>query len=108
MSVNFGSEEKYMEYEFKVSVIVPVYNSENFLKKCLDSLVDQTLKDIEIIVVNNDSPDDSLIIINKYIEKYSGKIILINSKTNLKAGGARNLGIKASRGEYVGFVDADD
>lgn len=92
----------------KVSIIVPVYNSEEFLRRCLDSLVNQTLKEIEIIVVNDASPDNSIDIMREYEKKYLGKVIVIDSKVNSKAGGARNLGIDIAKGEYIGFVDSDD
>lgn len=92
----------------KVSVIVPVYNSEKYLYKCLDSLVNQSLKEIEIILINDCSTDGSLEILKEYKEKYSDKIILINLKENKKPGGARNEGMKIAKGEYVGFVDSDD
>ncbi|MDR3178578.1 MAG: glycosyltransferase [Oscillospiraceae bacterium] len=91
-----------------VSVIVPVYNSEKFLSRCIKSLVNQTLKEIEIIFVNDVSTDESLEIIKKFKEKYPKKIKIINSKKKLRQGGARNLGIKVAIGEYVAFVDSDD
>ena len=58
----------------KVSVIVPVYNVEQYLSKCLDSLVNQTLKELEILVVNDGSPDQSQVIIDQYVEKYPGRV----------------------------------
>lgn len=91
----------------KVSVIVPVYNTEKYLDKCLNSLVNQTIEDIEIIVVNDGSTDDSLKIIKKYLKKYPEKIVLINQK-NGGISVARNNGIKSATGEYIGFVDSDD
>lgn len=90
----------------KVSVIVPVYNSALYLDKCLDSLVNQTLKDIEIIVVNDGSTDNSQEIINKYIKK--DKRIVSIVKGNGGLGDARNYGIKKATGKYIGFVDSDD
>lgn len=90
----------------KVSVIVPVYNVESYLEKCLDSLVNQTLKEIEILVVNDGSPDNSQKIIDEYTKKYK------NVKSFIKENGglsdARNYGIKYATGEYLSFVDADD
>jgi len=91
----------------KVSIIVPVYNVEKYLKRCLDSLVNQSLKDIEIIIINDASTDNSLKVIREYESKYN-TIKVINSPTNLKQGGARNLGIEIAKGEYIGFVDSDD
>ncbi len=90
----------------KVSVIVPVYNVYEYIEKCLDSLVKQTLKDIEIIVVNDGSPDDSQKIIDKYAKKYK------NIKSYIKENGglsdARNYGLKYANGEYIAFLDSDD
>ena len=91
----------------KVSIIVPVYNAQNNLKRCLNSLVNQTLKDIEIIVINDASTDKSFKIISQYASKYNN-IKVINSPTNVKQGGARNLGIERAKGTYIGFVDSDD
>ena len=90
----------------KVSIIVPVYNTENFLKKCLDSLVNQTLEDIEIICVNDGSTDNSLNILQEYADKDS-RIKIINQENKMQ-GAARNTGTAIATGEYVGFVDSDD
>lgn len=90
----------------KISVIIPVYNVEEYLPKCLDSLINQTLKDIEIIVVNDGSPDNSEKIIKEYSKK--DKRIVYIEKENGGQGSARNLGLKKARGEYVSFVDSDD
>lgn len=92
----------------KISVIVPVYNVEKYLGKCLDSLVCQTLEEIEIIVINDASPDKSDIIMEQYHTKYPDKIKCIYLEENLSQGGARNKGIQASEGEYITFVDSDD
>lgn len=90
----------------KVSVIVPVYNVEKYIKKCLDSLVNQTLDGVEIIVINDGSPDNSQMIIDEYVKKYK------NVKSYIKENGglsdARNYGIKKATGEYISFVDSDD
>lgn len=91
----------------KVSVIVPVYNTEKYLKKCLDSLVNQSLKDIEIIIVNDGSLDNSQNIIDEYASKYSD-IIKSYKKKNGGLSDARNYGLKKATGEYIGFVDSDD
>ena len=90
----------------KVSIIVPVYNTKEYLEKCLDSLINQTLKDIEIIVVNDGSTDDSQSIIDKYLKK--DKRIKSIIKKNGGLGDARNYGINEASGEYIGFVDSDD
>lgn len=90
----------------KYSFIVPVYNTEKFLKKCLDSLVNQTYKDFEIIVVNDGSTDKSSSIISKYQKKY--KNIIVIDKENEGLSMARNRGVQKSSGKYIIFVDSDD
>ncbi len=90
----------------KVSVIIPVYNRKKYLKRCLDSVINQTLKNIEIICIDDGSTDQSLEILNEYRKK-DGRIIIINQK-NQGAGLARNSGLKIAKGEYIGFVDSDD
>lgn len=91
----------------KVSVIVPVYNVEKYIDKCLSSLVNQTLKNIEIIVVNDGSPDNSQKIIDRYVKKYPKKVKSF-IKENGGLGSARNFGLKHVNGEYISFVDSDD
>ena len=93
--------------KIKVSVIVPVYNVEKFIDKCLNSLVKQSLKEIEIIVVNDGSPDNSQKIIDKYVKKYPEKVQSF-IKENGGQGSARNIGIVKAKGEYISFVDSDD
>lgn len=90
----------------KVSIIMPVYNTQKYLRRCLDALVNQTLKDIEIIAVNDGSTDGSLDILQEYAAKY--EMIRVISKENGGQATARNLGIKESTGEYIGFADSDD
>lgn len=90
----------------KYSFIVPVYNTEKYLKKCLDSLVNQTYKDFEIIVVNDGSTDKSSNIISKYQKKY--KNIIVIDKENEGLSMARNRGVQKSSGKYIIFVDSDD
>lgn len=90
-----------------VSVIIPVYNASKYLDECLDSLVKQTFTNIEIICVNDASTDDSLNILQKWAKK-DERIKIINSLQNRNVGGARNLGIKAAKGSYIGFIDSDD
>lgn len=92
---------------YKISVIVPVYNVENYLDKCLSSLVNQTLKEIEIIVVNDGSPDNSQAIIDRYQKKYP-QIIKSFSKPNGGLSDARNYGLDRAKGEYIAFLDSDD
>lgn len=91
----------------KVSVIIPVYNTENFLRKCLDSVCNQTLQDIEIICINDCSTDGSLEILREYARK-DNRIKLIELLENCGAAKARNIGIDIAEGEYLGFVDSDD
>ena len=90
-----------------ISVIIPVYNVEKYLEKCLDSVCNQTLSNIEIICVEANSSDNSYAILERYQKRYP-KIKIIKSKEKLTAGSARNLGIDAATGEYLGFVDGDD
>ncbi len=90
----------------KYSFIVPVYNTEKYLKKCLNSLVKQTFKNFEIIVVNDGSTDDSKKIISKYEKKYNN-IKVINQK-NQGLSMARNNGVKEAKGKYLIFIDSDD
>lgn len=91
----------------KVSVIIPVYNVEKYLRKCLDSVCAQTLEDIEIICVNDCSPDDSIEILKEYASK-DNRIKIIDFKENRGVAVARNEAIKIATGEYIGFVDSDD
>ena len=90
----------------KYSFILPVYNTEKYLKKCLDSLVNQTYKDFDIIVVNDGSTDKSSSIISKYQKKY--KNIIVINKENEGLSMARNRGVQKSSGKYIIFVDSDD
>ena len=91
----------------KISVIIPVYNAEEFLGRCIESVINQTLKDIEIILINDGSNDNSQKIIDTYKMKFPN---IIKSKTikNSGASNARNIGIEMAEGEYIGFVDSDD
>lgn len=91
----------------KVSIVVPVYNVAQYLECCLESLINQTLKDIEIICVNDASTDNSLEILKSYVSK-DNRIKLINFEENKGVSIARNTGIKLAQGEYIGFVDSDD
>jgi len=89
-----------------VSIIIPVYNTDKYLSKCLDSIVNQTLTDIEIIIVNDGSTDKSATIVDEYAKRDS-RIITIHQK-NAGQSSARNAGLDIATGEYIGFVDADD
>ncbi len=90
----------------KISIIVPCYNAEKYLPKCLDSLINQTLKDIEIICVNDGSTDGSLSVLKDYAKKDS-RIVIID-KENSGPGACRNIGIEKATGEFIQFVDSDD
>lgn len=91
--------------EIKVSVIIPVYNVEKYIERCLESVIHQTLKEIEIIIINDGSKDNS----SKKIEKFLGDDRVIYVKTENKGlSAARNRGLKIAKGEYIGFVDSDD
>ena len=94
------------EYEYKLSVVVLVYNTEYYLKECLDSLINQTLDGIEIICVNDESTDNSLNILKQYAKKYD-HIKIINQK-NQGGAIAGNNGLKVAKGEYLALVDSDD
>lgn len=91
---------------YKVSVIVPIYNVEKYLIKCLDSLVKQTLQSKEIILVNDGSTDNSLLIAQQYVKKYS--FVKLINKENGGQSTARNIGLRYATGKYILFVDSDD
>lgn len=91
----------------KVSVIVPVYNTEKYLRKCLDSLVNQTLQELEIVIIDDGSTDSSPQIIGEYYQKYPEKFVYATQKNSGQAV-ARNNALGLCTGEYVGFLDSDD
>ena len=91
----------------KVSVIIPVYNAHDYLARCLDSVCNQTLKDIEIIAIDDCSTDDSLKILHEYAEKYP-QLRVFAHKTNGGESRARNTGLDNATGEYLAFIDNDD
>lgn len=90
----------------KVSVLIPVYNVERYLRRCLDSVVSQTLHDIEIICINDGSTDNSRNIIEEYVYKYP--FVHVIDKQNSGYGHSLNVGIEAARGKYIGIVESDD
>ena len=94
----------------KLSVIVPVFNmaADGKLQFCLNSLVNQTITDYEIIAVDDCSTDNSLEILRAYEEKFPEKFRVIASPVNKKQGGAKNMGLSAAQGEWIGFIDSDD
>ena len=90
-----------------VSVIVPFYNVEEYIEKCLETLVSQTLEDIEIIIVNDGSKDKSIEIVNKFLKTYPEKLVYLE-KENGGLSDARNYAINYAKGEYIAFLDSDD
>ena len=92
--------------EFEYSVIIPVYNAEKTLCRCIDSVIDENRKNIEIILVNDGSTDSSLFICKQYSQKYDN--IVTVDKENGGVSSARNIGIQVARGEYILFLDSDD
>ena len=93
--------------EPKLSVIIAVYNTEKYVGKCLDSLFNQTYSNIELVVINDCSTDDSLKILKKYAKKYAN-MILIDNKENRGLSYSRNVGLENANGEYIGYIDSDD
>ena len=91
----------------KVSIIIPVYNTEQYLKQCFDSVINQTFQDIEIIVVNDGSTDNSVNIIKKYQQK-DNRFVFVDFSQHKGVSDARNEGIKIAKSEYITFVDSDD
>ena len=91
----------------KISVIVPVYNTENYLRECLDSILNQTLQDTELFLVDDGSTDGSADIIREYAEKHPEKIQAF-FKENGGQGSARNVAMQYATGEFLSFIDSDD
>ena len=87
-----------------VSVIIPAYNASKTIDKCLDSVINQTIKHVEVIVVNDNSTDDTL----EKLNKFKHKIVLINNKKNLGPAASRNKALDIAKGTYISFVDSDD
>lgn len=94
--------------KIKVSIIIPVYNNSKYLRDCLNSVLKQTLDNIEIIAIDDYSTDDSFTILKEYQSKYQEKIKIIRNNKNMGVGYTRNLGISMSTGKYIGFIDGDD
>ena len=90
----------------KISVIVPIYNAELYLEQCIESVLNQTLRDIELLLIDDGSTDNSFLICEKY-KKRDNRIQLYTNK-NVGQGLERNFGIKKSTGEYIAFLDSDD
>lgn len=91
---------------YKISVIIPIYNMEKYLEKCLDSVLNQTLKDIEVIAINDGSKDSSIEILKRYEKKY--KNLKVYNNENMGISATRNFGIEKATGEYIAFIDSDD
>lgn len=92
----------------KLSIIVTIYNAEKTLKRCLDSCLNQEIKNIEVVCINDGSDDDSQNIIDEYVRRYPRIFKSVQSKINNGIGSARNLGLENSSGEYFTFIDSDD
>ena len=93
----------------KVSVIVPIYNTGRYLRRCLDSIMNQSLKDIEILLIDNNSTDDSPSILKEYVRRFGDSRKIVSLKCRKQgASAARNLGIRRAVGEYLTFCDSDD
>ena len=94
----------------KLSIIVPVYNmaAEGKLAYCLNSLVSQTIKDYEIIAVDDASTDNSLEILKDFERRFPDRFHAICSEVNRHQGGAKNIGLKLAKGDWIGFIDSDD
>lgn len=90
----------------KYSIIIPVYNTQKYLKKCIDSVLEQSFKDFEIVIINDGSVDDSELIINNYLKEH--KNIKYIKQENKGLSLARNIGVENSEGEYILFLDSDD
>ena len=91
----------------RFSIIIPVYNVEKYIERCMQSVMEQTFRDYEVIVVDDESPDRSMDIVARWAEKYPGMVTMLHQK-NTRQGGARNHGLAHARGDYVLFVDSDD
>lgn len=89
----------------RISIIVPIYNAEQYLRECLDSLVNQTLRDVEIILINDGSTDGSGVICESYCDDPR---VIYRCQSNAGPSAARNLGLSLATGDYIGFVDSDD
>jgi len=100
------SQSKSKMSDFKLSVIIPVYNQDNFLRGCLNSVVAQTLRGIEVIIVDDGSTDQSLHIAREFEERYSHFVVI--AQKNMGRSAARNRGIDRACGEYIAFLDSDD
>ena len=103
---NKRKKKKKLNETLKISIIIPVYNVEKYLHQCLNSVINQTYKNLEIICINDGSKDNSLIILNEYLQK-DNRIVIVNQK-NSGVSSARNKGIRLSTGDFISFIDSDD
>lgn len=92
----------------KISVIVPVHNSEEYIERCLNSIIGQTFREIELIIIDDSSTDSSLDIVHKTICKYTGPVKIIRNEKNKGVSTTRNIGLEAATGEFIYFCDNDD
>ena len=92
----------------KITIIVPIYNCKNKIKKCIDSLLKQSFKDYEVLLINDGSTDNTYNIINKYLKEINDKRYILFDKKNEGCGTTRNYGIKNASGDYICFIDNDD
>jgi glycosyltransferase involved in cell wall biosynthesis len=90
-----------------VSIIIPAHNEERHIEKCLESLLAQDYQDIEIIIVDNGSSDNTPKIVERYVERFGDKVRLLRMRRNLGPGGGRNVGASSATGDILVFVDAD-
>ncbi len=91
----------------KISVIIPVYNTEKYLKRCFDSVIEQDYQNLELVIINDGSKDNSELIIKEYKEKYPN-LISYYKKENTGVADTRNFGIEKATGDYIMFLDSDD
>lgn len=94
--------------EISISVIIPAYNSEEYISRCVDSILEHNKNSVEVIVIDDASTDNTYNILLKYQDKYPDEVILVRQNENHKQGAARNIGINIARGKYLFFVDSDD
>lgn len=92
----------------KVSIIMPVYNVEKLLPRCLDSIMRQTFQDFEVICVNDCTPDNSKSVLEEYAKRYPDKMVILDNEVNMGQGRSRARGIDIAKGEYIVFIDSDD
>ena len=91
----------------KISIIIPVYNSEKYIRRCLNSILNQTFQDFEIILIDDNSKDNSLKIVSEIEKTHKDKIKILKNAKNVGAGASRNKGLKIASGEYITFIDKE-